>query len=56
MDKETADKITHLENTVYNLTLYLAYAVIRYPAVGGELNETFDGMPGFAPLALKEAP
>ena len=43
-----SDTIVHAENTVHNLTLDLSYAILNHPGLFEELDETFDGMPGFS--------
>jgi len=38
-----------LTNRVRNLTLYLNYIEAKYPALLNELDDVFDGLPGYAP-------
>lgn len=50
MDKDMKDILNELEglkNQVYNLNLYLDYIEKNHPAVFAQVNDHFDGMPGY---------
>lgn len=50
--REDADEIDDLRNQVYNLTLYLQWLEMHDAPRMLELMDVFDGMPGYAGVAV----
>ena len=44
---DCVDELDKAENRIYNLSLYLDYIRVNYPKIWKELNDRFDGMPGW---------
>lgn len=43
----------HMMAQVYNLTLYLRYLEQNYPEIFSQMQEHFDGLPGYSPIILE---
>ena len=46
--QEVYDEINLSENTIYNLNLYLSYLEEHHPDVFREMEEHFEGLPGYS--------